>query len=398
MVRAARVRHRHLAFAVADGHHLPLSGQRPFDVIILSDLVNDAWDIQTILAAASAVAHRRTRLVINFYSRLWAPPLALAQWLRLANPTLRQNWVTVEDMDNLLELAGWTQLRNWTEILLPVDVPLVAALANRFLVRLWPIHHLALSNFVLARPMPCPVDRELRVSVVVPARNEAGNIPAVFERTPEMGAGTELVFVEGHSADDTYAVIAQEMERHPRRRSLLLRQSGRGKGDAVRRGFEAASGDVLMILDADLTMPPEDLPRYFEVLRSGRGEFANGVRLVYPQEAEAMRPLNFLGNKFFSLVFTWLLGQAIKDTLCGTKVMFAEDYELLALNRAYFGNFDPFGDFDLLFGAAKLNMAIVEVPVRYRERTYGSTNIRRWRDGLLLLRMALLAAARLKFV
>ncbi len=234
--------------------------------------------------------------------------------------------------------------------------------------------------------------------MVVPARNEEGNIASVFDRLPEMGGGTEILFVEGHSKDGTWAAIEREIAAHPERRARAFRQSGKGKGDAVRLGFQEASGDVLMILDADLTVPPEDLPRFYEVIRSGRGEFVNGVRLVYPMEKDAMRFANLLGNKFFSLAFSWLLGQPIKDTLCGTKVLRKADYEQLAANRAYFGDFDPFGDFDLLFGAAKLSLEIVEVPIRYRERTYGETNIQRWSHGWLLLKMCAFAAGRIKFI
>jgi glycosyltransferase involved in cell wall biosynthesis len=212
-----------------------------------------------------------------------------------------------------------------------------------------------------------------------------------------MGSGTELIFVEGHSTDGTGEAIERAIAAQPVRRAKLLRQPGRGKADAVRTGFEAATGEVLMILDADLTVPPEDLPRFYQAIRSGHGEFVNGVRLVYPMEQQAMRPANFVGNKFFSLLFSWLLGQPIKDTLCGTKVIGREAYSRLTANRAYFGDFDPFGDFDLLFGAAKLNLQIVEMPVRYRERVYGTTNIQRWRHGLLLLRMSVFAASRLKF-
>jgi glycosyltransferase involved in cell wall biosynthesis len=234
--------------------------------------------------------------------------------------------------------------------------------------------------------------------VVVPARNEAGNVASILERTPEMGSGTELVFVEGHSTDDTYEVIEEEMANFPERRCQLLRQSGKGKGDAVRLGFARASGDVVMILDADLTVPPEDLPRFYRALLEGKGEFINGVRLVYPMERQAMRLVNLFGNKLFSLAFSWLLGQPIMDTLCGTKVLWKRDHEAVAASRSYFGDFDPFGDFDLLFGAARLNLKIVEVPIRYRERTYGSTNIRRWRHGWMLLKMVFFAAGRLKFV
>jgi glycosyltransferase involved in cell wall biosynthesis len=236
------------------------------------------------------------------------------------------------------------------------------------------------------------------VSVIVAARNESGNIDQIFARTPELAGGTELIFVEGGSSDDTYEVIERAIADHPERKSKLFKQTGKGKGDAVRLGFAAATGDILMILDADLTVAPEDLPRFVEVLTSGKGDFANGCRLVYPMEKEAMRPMNLIGNKFFGLAFSWLLDQPIRDTLCGTKVIRRRDYEFLAANRSYFGDFDPFGDFDLLFGAAKLNLKIVDVPIRYRERTYGDTNIQRWKHGWLLLRMVLFAARRIKFV
>jgi glycosyltransferase involved in cell wall biosynthesis len=277
----------------------------------------------------------------------------------------------------------------------------VALLCNRVLVKLWPFKYLALSNFVVARPLRRrePETRpQPSVSVIVPARNEAGNVPAIFARTPSMGSETEIVFVEGHSNDDTRAAIEREIAAHPERRARMLIQTGTGKGDAVRLGFSQARGDVLMILDADLSVPPEDLPRFFEALRDGKGEFVNGVRLVYPMEKEAMRGANFLGNKFFSWAFSWLLGQPIKDTLCGTKVLTRSAYQEIAANRSYFGDFDPFGDFDLLFGAAHLDLKIVEVPIRYRERTYGTTNIQRWRHGWLLLRMCAFAATRIKFV
>jgi glycosyltransferase involved in cell wall biosynthesis len=236
------------------------------------------------------------------------------------------------------------------------------------------------------------------VSVVVPARNEAGNVVNILERIPEMGGGTEIVFVEGNSTDDTFETIKHEVAARPEKNCQILKQSGKGKGDAVRLGYQEAKGDIFMILDADLTVPPEDLPRFYEAIVQGKGDFINGVRLVYPMEKQAMRFFNLLGNKFFSLAFSWLLGQPVKDSLCGTKVLRRADYELIARNRDYFGNFDPFGDFDLLFGAAKQTLKIVDLPIRYRERTYGTTNIQRWSHGWLLLKMVAFAASRIKFV
>jgi len=399
MVAEARRRYPNLTFIEADAHDLSaLEG--PFDVIVLSDLLDDVWDVQALLDGLHRLCHPGTRIVTNFFSRLWEIPLRIATRLKLARPVLKQNWLTVADIDNLLKLSDFGVIRTWQEVLCPLPIPILGPLANRVLVRLWGIRNLALSNFMLARPLRKPrgADRPLSVSVIVPARNEAGNIPAVFTRTPRMGVDTELIFVEGHSSDDTYGAIERAIAANPDYPARLFRQTGRGKGDAVRLGFSKARGDVLMILDADLTMPPEDLPRFYDVLQSDKGEFVNGVRLTYPMEDKAMRFFNLLGNKFFSLAFSWLLGQPIKDTLCGTKVLRRSAYEAIASNRSYFGDFDPFGDFDLLFGAAKLGLELTELPIRYRERTYGTTNIQRWRDGRLLLKMCVFAASRIKFI
>jgi SAM-dependent methyltransferase len=398
MIRRAHHLHPELNLIRADGHALCLHQQ--FDVIILSDLLNDVWDVQCILGQLEALVTPRTRIIINSYSRLWELPLAMAEELELAKPTLFQNWLTVEDISNLLNLTNFSVIHHWAEILWPFQTPLLAPFLNKFLVKLWPFAHLGLTNFIVARshPQGTGVQSLPSVSVIVPARNEAGNVPQILRRIPEMGSGTEIIFVEGHSRDHTYEAIERNIAIHPERNCQLHRQNGVGKGDAVRLGFEKAHGDILMILDADLTVPPEDLPRFYEALYSGKGEFINGVRLVYPMEKEAMRFLNFIGNKFFSLAFSWLLGQSVKDTLCGTKVLWKKDYELIAANRSYFGDFDPFGDFDLLFGAAKQNLKSVDLPVRYRERTYGTTNIERWKHGWLLLKMVWFAARRIKFV
>jgi SAM-dependent methyltransferase len=400
MVRQAQKRHPDLTFLKADAHELELEEQ--FDVIILSDLVNDLWDVQQVLSQVRKLCGPQTRLIMNFYSKLWGLPISIARWVRLARPNLPQNWLTVEDVTGLLSLTDFEVIRHREEVLLPLPVPFVKSLANRFLVKLWPFRIGALTHVLVARPGVVAAEERDKikplVSVVIAARNEAGNIENIFARTPELGSGTELIFVEGGSSDDTYEVIESAIAAHPERNSKLFKQTGKGKGDAVRLGFAKASGDILMILDADLTVPPEDLPRFVEVLTSGKGDFANGCRLVYPMEKEAMRFFNLAGNKFFGLAFSWLLGQPIRDTLCGTKVIRRSDYEVLAANRSYFGDFDPFGDFDLLFGAAKLNLKIVDVPIRYRDRTYGATNIQRWSHGWLLLRMVMFAARRIKFV
>ncbi|MEM6458682.1 MAG: glycosyltransferase [Planctomycetota bacterium] len=414
MVALGRAKHPGLTFVKADAHDpdavaaaLGDATDEPFDFILLSDLINELHDVQAVLEGLRRFCHAGTRLIVNTYSRLWEQPLGLAAKLNLARPMLRQNWLATSDVSNLLELAGYEPLRSFQEVLWPVRLPGVDALCNRWLVKLPGFRQLALSNFVIARPRGGELyprnqpEQEPTVSVVVAARNEAGNIDSILDRTPQdLGGGTELVFVEGGSSDGTYEKIEAAIAERPGwgAQIKLYQQDGKGKGDAVRKGFAHASGGVLMILDADMTVPPEDLPRFYEALRSGTGEYINGVRLVYPMEDEAMRFLNLLGNKFFSLAFSWLLGQPIKDTLCGTKVMTAENYRRLAENRSYFGDFDPFGDFDLIFGAAKMNLKMMDLPIRYQARTYGETNISRFRNGAMLLRMTAYAAQRLKFV
>jgi SAM-dependent methyltransferase len=398
MLRRAAKRHPELRFVQCDVHDLCLN--EPFDIIILSDLVNDLWDVQTVFRQLSRLASRQTRVIINMYSRLWELPLKLAQLSGIKRPSLTQNWLTIQDVAGMLNLADFEVIRHWGEIIWPLPTPFLEVFFNRIVVKVWPFHFFRLTNFIVARPRfkDRHLNREPSVSVVVPARSEAGNVVGVFSRVPEMGSGTELIFVEGHSRDDTYSAIEKKITERPERRCKLLRQKGVGKGDAVRLGFEQANGDMLMILDADLTVSPEALPRFYDALCAGKGEFVNGVRLVYPMEGRAMRFLNLLGNKFFSLAFSWLIEQPVKDTLCGTKVLWKRDYERIAKHRDYFGDFDPFGDFDLLFGAAKLNLKIVEVPIRYGARKYGKTNIHRWRHGWMLLRMVLFAARRIKFV
>ena len=394
-VEIARRRHPHLDVHTADVHALDLG--ETFDYIVASDLFNDLYDVQLALERLRRHTAPHTRLVLNIYNHLWESARRAAQRAGLVGAILEQNWLSSSDLNGILSLAGFEIVWSSHEILLPLAVPVAQPVANRVLARLPLLRHAALTYFVVARPARTGLPHA-RVSVIVPARNEAGHIPQIPERVPDMGLGTEIVFVEGHSKDDTWDAIQSAIAAHPDREMKALRQTGTGKGDAVRAGFAAASGDLLMILDADLTVAPEDLPRFYDVWRDGHGEMINGVRLVYPMERRAMRLINKLGNKFFSLAFTWLLGQHVKDTLCGTKVLARADYNRIAAGRDHFGRLDPFGDFDLLFGAARLKLKIVDLPVRYRERVYGTTNIQRWRHGWLLLRMVWLAVRRLKFI
>jgi SAM-dependent methyltransferase len=397
MVRVAQQRHPELEFRVGDAEQLAVDER--FDFVVVSDLVSHLNDIQACFERLSGVTRPESRVVVTFHNFLWEPALKLAERIGLKMPQHELNWLGVDDVANLLRLAGFEVVRRVDRMLLPVAIPGLAPIFNGIVSQLPGLRRLCLINILVARPVAQPHEPELSVSVVVPTRNERGNIAGVIERTPHMGSRTEIVFVDGNSSDGTAEEIEQQIREHPNSALRLVHQGkGVGKGDAVRQGFDVASGDVLMILDADLTMPPEDLPKFFHALVSGHGDLINGSRLVYPMETQAMRLLNLFGNKLFALLFSWLLDQRLKDTLCGTKVLRRRDYLKIKAQRAFFGDFDPFGDFDLLFGAAKQNLKIVEVPIRYRERTYGTTNIRRFRHGWLLLQMCVFAYRKLKVV
>jgi SAM-dependent methyltransferase len=397
MINEARIRYSKFQFFCADSQTFDL-GDSTFDVIILSDLLNDLWDVQATMTHIRRYCNEHTRIIFNVQSHLWEYPRRISEYYKIVTPNLPQNWLTQVDVDNLAKIAGFDLIRHWEEMLCPAPIPYMAALCNRVLVKMPIFRVAALTNFYIMRTIGLSQrSTEPSVSVVIAARNEAGHITELLNRIPKMGSRTEIIFVEGNSSDDTFNTIKNAISHLSPTDCRLIRQPGKEKGDAVRAGFEIATGDMLMILDADMSVPPEDLPRFYAVLASGLGEFANGVRLVYPMQDGAMRFLNLLGNKFFSWAFSWLLGQPIRDTLCGTKVLWTRDYRRIASGRSYFGDFDPFGDFDLLFGAVRQNLKIIEVPVRYQTRRYGETNIRRWSHGWLLLRMVVFAALRLKF-
>ncbi|MBI2025324.1 glycosyltransferase [Candidatus Kaiserbacteria bacterium] len=375
-----------------------LEAGRKYDYIVLSDILGYAQDIEEFLQSVHGALVADGRVVITQYNSLWEPVLRIASALRLRAPSVEQNWLSPHDLHNFLYLAGFETISSGNKMLMPVYVPLLSALCNTILANIWPFSKLGLIHYVVARPLTSAGTDNPSLSIVVPARNEAGTIERIVKELPSLGSFTEIIFIEGHSRDNTLAEIKRVAKQYGKEKRISFAvQDGKGKGDAVRKGFDMATGDILAIYDADMTVPPEDVNKFYRAIASGRGEFINGSRLVYPVEKGAMRVLNFFGNKFFSLAFTAILGQPLKDTLCGTKMLWKKDYEGIKENRAFFGDFDPFGDFDLMFGAAKLNLKIVEMPVRYKERVYGETNISRWSHGWLLLQMTVFAARKLKF-
>lgn len=395
MIKIASEQFPGLNFFVQDAEELKL--EEKFDYIVLSDLIGTVWDVQKIFNNLHKVSGPNTKIILNLHNYLWEPILKSGEFLGIKAKNIISNWLTYEDVRNLCEIEGFEVILKVRKLLIPKRIPVINWLFNSFLSNLPLLNSLCLTCFMTVREI-IETNEEKSVSIIIPALNEKGNIEQAIIRTPEFGAKQEFIFVEGHSSDGTFEEILRIKAKYPEKIIVAFKQEGKGKGSAVREGFDRASGEILMIMDGDLTTPPEDMPKFYEALKRNRGEFINGCRLVYPMESEAMRPLNLIANRFFGRFFSFILGQRLKDTLCGTKVLYKSDYEKIKQNRSYFGEFDPFGDFDLLFGAAKLNLKIVEVLVRYRDRQYGSTQISRFKHGWLLLRMSLFAARKLKFI
>lgn len=403
MIAWAKEKHaqKNIEFLVMDANDITLNEK--FDLVIISNLIGFVDDIQNVFEQVKKVSHPNTKIIVQFYNSLWEPVIKFAELIGIKKKTPLQNWLNSRDINNLLFVSGFDVFRNSKRLIFPVFFPILSFIFNKYLAKFPFFRFFSLNIYSFAKPLPendeNVYNQKYSTTVVIPARNESGNIENAITRLPKFGKHVEIIFIEGNSTDDTWEKIQEIQKKYAATHDIKIgQQKGKGKADAVREGYKIATGDILMILDADLTVPPEDIPKFYNAIASGKGDFINGTRLVYPMDKEAMRFLNYLGNHFFSWAFTWLLEQRFKDTLCGTKVMFRKDYFKLTKNRKYFGEFDPFGDFDLLFGAHKLNLKIVEVPIRYRERTYGTTNISRFKHGVILLRMCAFASRKCKFI
>jgi SAM-dependent methyltransferase len=400
-IARAKELHPDLHFVLGDAEDpATLAGiEGPFDYIVVADTIGMFEDIDGTLRLVHHLSAPSTRIIISYYSHLWEPILKLAEFLHLRRQQPKVNYIATADFVNLMDLADFEMISQEQRQLIPLRWFGLGPFVNRFIAPLPGIRKLCLRSYIVGRPVRIFAERKFSVSIVIPCRNERGNIESAVLRMPKFASRQEILFVEGNSSDGTLEECERVRDAYKNEWDIkVLKQDGKGKGDAVRKGFAAATGDVLMILDADLTMPPEALPKYHAVIETGKAEFVNGTRLIYPMENEAMRPLNLIANRCFAYLFSYLVNTRLTDTLCGTKVLLRKDYEVLARERAYFGNFDPFGDFDLIFGAAKQNLKIIETPIHYKARTFGETQISRFRDGWLLLKMVWFAYRKLKAI
>lgn len=395
MIDLAREKHPQAQFWLMDPEQQLPEG--PFDTVLIQD-TTDMVDLQSMFDRVRSVCLPHTRIVILAYNHLWEPLVALAEKTNLKTPKVEPNWLSVSDYQGLLMLSGFELLRVSRRVLMPFGIPLLSRLLNKYVSWMPAIDRLNLFNFIVARlaPQPRPVT-DFKVSVIIPCKDEKGNVRSAVERMPVLGRETEIIFCDDKSTDGTADEVRLMQAEFPEKNIRLVEGPAISKSRNVWTGFRAATGDILMILDADLTVMPEELPRFVEAIASGKGEFINGSRMVYPMQGQAMKFANMIGNKGFATLFSYLLGSPVRDTLCGTKVLWRKDWEKISRMIDTWGAEDRWGDYELLFGAAKLNLRILDLPVHYQERTYGDTKMnRRFKNGLVMLRFCWAAFLKLK--
>ena len=365
-------------------------------VVLLNGNLNHDLDIEATLSSIRGSLSRLSRLVVVLYNPYFRGVFRLATNLGVRSGPLPSTFVTRESLASLAKLSGFDVVQVKPVGYVPFRMFGLGDAINRLLPAVPLLRWLGAAAIVVLRPTEAS-PRPPSLSIVIPCRNEKGNIEPAVQRLPRFAGEVEVIFVEGHSSDGTWDEVQRVVRLYGDRMQLsAVQQSGKGKSDAVRLGFSKARHELVTILDADLTMPPEMLPRFYQAYCSGHADFINGTRLVYPMEGEAMRFLNRLGNVFFAKALSYVLDARLSDSLCGTKLLRRDDYARMVRWRNDFGDVDPFGDFELLFPAAILGLGIIDVPVYYRARLYGATNIHRFRHGFQLLRMTLIGLFRVK--
>lgn len=359
-------------------------------IILLNGTLNHSLDIQSLLTGLKCKLSRTSRVVAVAYNPYLRSLYWIANKLGMRKGEEPKTFTTTTDINNIAKISGFEVAKIKQAVYSPFSLLGLGTVVNRVMSVLPILRWLCFTNIIVFRPI-IPEKTNPSLSILIPARNEEGNIENALKRIPQRDdIDLEIIFVEGNSQDQTWAEIQRVIPLYDSKFKIkAFQQSGKGKGDAVRLGFSHASGDLLTILDADLTMPPEQLFQFYEAYCKGLADFVNGSRLVYPMEGEAMRFLNRYGNVFFAKALSFVLGVKVGDSLCGTKLFSRHDYLRMIAWRKDFGDFDPFGDFEILFPASVFALGIVDIPIHYKARTYGSTNISRFQNGWMLLKMTL---------
>lgn len=369
------------------------------NLTILNGTLNYHSDIQDLFYNLYKSMNRRDRIVSICYNSYFSWLYKIATVLKLRTKKQQTSFFTENDIENFCKLTNFEIVKTKYALLIPFWIPIVSTLINKIASLLPIIRNFSLVSIYMMRPVK-KYEHNPKLSVVIPARNEEENLVTIIDEIQKMeDIPLEIIFVEGHSQDKTWDVIQNNLTKYKDKPLLDVKgfqQTGVGKNDAVKLGFENCTGEVITILDADKTVDPAELYKFYTAYRDGKGDFINGCRLVYPMETEAMRFLNLLGNAFFAKTVGHVSSLNISDSLCGTKMMAKKDHDRLIEWRKDFGDIDPFGDFDLLLFAGVVGLGSVDISIRYRSRTYGSTQISRFIHGFKLLQIVVYSFFKVK--
>ena len=356
---------------------------KKYQRIILTDVVENYDDVFALLNIVSNLLTIDGKLIISSINTKYLILSRTLEFLKLKDSNENTSYIHVKKIRNITSGVGLEYQKFYTKQLFPFSFFYVGNVINKIMEIISFQLNLGIKTYIIFRPAIITNSKNSK-SIIIPAKNEEGNLVELVSRIPKF-ENTEIIFSYGKSKDNTLKVMKQITQSNKLFKFKLVKQTKNGKANAVWEALNVVENDLIAILDADISVDPETLSDFFDIIEKNNADFVNGTRLIYDMEKNSMRFLNRIGNRFFQFFISKIIKEALTDSLCGTKV-FKKSY----LNDLYFwqnifGKKDPFGDFDLIFAAAYSGQKIVEMPIVYRERKYGTTQIARFKDGFKLL-------------
>ncbi len=360
---------------------------KKYKTIILTDLFEVSTDILELLSMVNKLLGKDGIIVICSINQKWNRILNLFERLNLKDGNQKRLFINSTIVLNIAKVTGLEFVTQRNKQIFPFRMLGLGSLINNILeILFFPFSFGIRIYSILNQQEKFNEEKKYSKSIIIPAKNEEKNLKPLLNQIPELEEDHEIILAIGDSEDKTYEVAKEIKEARCWPFEVkVIKQTGKGKANAVWEAVEEASKEVIIILDADISVNPETIVQFNSVIDTGKASFVNGTRLIYGMESGAMRIVNNLGNRIFQYIVSIIIGQKITDSLCGTKVFFRKDFNKIKLWKELVQMKDPFGDFDMIFTAGYFGLKILEIPVRYQARVYGVTQIKRFRDGYKLI-------------